>query len=183
MTKKIFEGLEAGDLKRLINPTFSIDEFKSKLGKDADVCVLAFTVAGGKDPATDLVSFAERGYDWVIDADTSSGEGEDGSFLVFIEVERSPDLPARVSEFIEDLTWLSEIEFEAWAFTYYQNKQRHDFTKENVEKVVPLTSESYNKAYGKEAIDSLKAAAGVEVTSKAPVNAHTESIRIAAGLK
>ena len=183
MTKKLFEGLEAGDLKRLLEPTFSIDEFKSKLGKDEDVCVLAFTIKGGKDPALDLVSFAEKGYDWVIDADTSSGEGEDGSFLVFIEIERSPKLPRRVGEFIEDLTWLSEIEVDQWNFTYYQNKQHHALTIENLEKVVPLTAMAYNKAYGKEAIDSLKAVAGVEVKSKAPVNAHTESVRVAAGLK
>lgn len=183
MTKKIFEGLEAGDLKRLVDTNISIDEFKSKLGKDKDICVLAFTVYGGKDPALDVVSFAEKGYEWVVDADTSSGEDDDGNFLVFIELDRTESIPDQVCELIEDMTWLTEIEFGEWTFNYQKSSQRHELNKDNLRNNIPLTPESYDKEYGKEAIDSLKAAAGVEVTTKAPVNSHTESIRVAAGLK
>ena len=35
----LFEGLEQGDLKRLVHPELHIDEFKSKLGDDCDVVV------------------------------------------------------------------------------------------------------------------------------------------------
>ena len=51
---------------------------------------------------------------------------------------------------------------------------------------IPLTPEDYNKKYGEkesdEELDALKAAAGVEVTTKAPKNEYTESLRIAAGI-
>ena len=67
------ENLEEGDLKRLVHDELHIDEYKSKMGDDADVCVISFKVAG-KEPAIDLVSFIEKGYDWVLDADGSSGE-------------------------------------------------------------------------------------------------------------
>ena len=69
---QLHEGLEQGDLARLIDSVYSIDEFKSKMGDDADIIVLAFT-AGDKGPAQDLMNFIEKGYDWVLDGDVSSG--------------------------------------------------------------------------------------------------------------
>jgi hypothetical protein len=48
-----------------------------------------------------------------------------------------------------------------------------------------LTTEKYIKQVGDttQELDSLRTAAGVAVTTKAPVNSFTESLRIAAGLK
>jgi len=72
MTRILRESLEHGDLKRLVHDELHVDEFKSKLGDDHDVVVVSFKVAG-KEPANDIVSFVEKGYEWVIDADVSSG--------------------------------------------------------------------------------------------------------------
>jgi len=71
--KLLRENLEMGDLARLVHNELHIDEYKSKMGTDADVCVISFKVAG-KEPSADLVSFIEKGYDFVLDADVSSGE-------------------------------------------------------------------------------------------------------------
>ena len=92
---QLFEGLEKDDLARLVFPELHIDEFKSKMGDDADIIVLSFLV-DGKEPATDLMNFIERGYDWVFDADISSGELDDGQYLVFVELERNPEAAAEV---------------------------------------------------------------------------------------
>jgi len=54
--QQLNEGLEQGDLKRLVHDELHIDEFKSKLGKDEDVAVVSFKV-DSKQPAEDLVSF------------------------------------------------------------------------------------------------------------------------------
>ena len=75
------EGLEKGDLARLVHNELHIDEYKSKMGNDEDMVVVSFKV-GGKDPAIDLVNFIEKGYDWVVDADTSAGEMEDGDYKI-----------------------------------------------------------------------------------------------------
>jgi len=83
------EGLEQGDLDRLVHNKLHVDEFKSKMGSDADIIVLSFKV-DGKEPARDLMNFIERGYDWILDADISSGELDDGQYLVFAELERDP---------------------------------------------------------------------------------------------
>ena len=47
------EGLQAGDLEGVVSNKFSIDQFKSKMGEDANIVVLAFTV-DSLAPAKDL---------------------------------------------------------------------------------------------------------------------------------
>ena len=56
--------MEWGDLDRLVIPEMHIDEFKSRMGDDADVIVLSFKLKD-KEPANDLMMFIERGYEWV----------------------------------------------------------------------------------------------------------------------
>lgn len=178
------ENLEFGDLKRLVHTELHIDEYKSKMGDDADVCVLSFKVSG-KEPSTDLVNFIEKGYDWVLDADVSSGEKEGGDYLVFVEIDRTPKLPDQIVELLSDIMNLTEQDLSEWRFNYRKSTHEQSIEKENLARIVPLTPEDYSKKYDREQeeIDSLKTAAGVEVTTKAPKNEYTESLRIAAGLR
>ena len=173
-----------GDLKRLIHPELHIDEYKSKMGDDADVCVVSFKVAG-KEPSMDLVSFIEKGYDYVLDADVSSGEKEGGDYLVFVELDRTPELPKQIIEIMQDLMNLTEQELDDWRVRYQKSLIDYDLTEQSLAGVIPLTPEAYNKKYQKdtEELDALKTAAGVEVTTTAPKNEFTESLRIAAGLR
>lgn len=179
--QQLNEGLEQGDLKRLVHPELHIDEFKSKLGKDEDVAVVSFKVTS-KEPAEDLVSFCEKGYSFVIDADVSSGEMSDGSYIVFVEIERSPELPAQIMEILDDLMNVTEQDVGDWRVRYHKSSTDHELTKESLSSLVPLTPEAYKQKYGKEDIDKLKAAAGVKVDTKAPKNDYTESLRAAAGI-
>ena len=55
------ENLEQGDLMRLVNTSLHIDQYKSKMGDDADVCVISFKV-NGKEPGNDMVGFIEKGF-------------------------------------------------------------------------------------------------------------------------
>ena len=66
------EGLKAGDLDGVVSKRFSVDQFKSKMGEDMNIMVLAFTV-DGMAPAKDLERFAETGYKEVLDADATPG--------------------------------------------------------------------------------------------------------------
>lgn len=175
------EGSERGDLARLVQPELHIDEFRSKLGRDEDVCVLSFKVSG-KEPALDLMSFIEKGYSWVIDADTSSGEMDDGDYLVFVEVEREQALAENIMSLMSDIMNLTLQDIEDWKFLYHKDRQYHEVTEENIARIVPDNADEYNKKYGPKAIDDIKTAAGLPVASRAPKNEHTESIRIAAGI-
>ena len=40
------EGLKAGDLDGVVAKRFSVDQFKSKMGDDRNIMVLAFSVDG-----------------------------------------------------------------------------------------------------------------------------------------
>lgn len=176
------EGMEAGDLQRLLHNELHIDEYKSKLGKDEDVCVLSFKIKD-KEPALDLMNFFEKGYDWVIDADLSSGEMPDGDYIVFIEVERTPELPKQIMELMDDTMNLTSQKLSDWRVRYHTNTTDHELSEESLTALIPLNSEQYRKKYGKEDIDKLKAAAGVKVNTTAPKNDFTESLRALAGIK
>jgi hypothetical protein len=195
-SKLLRENLEAGDLNRLIHNELHIDEYKSKMGSDEDVCVISFKVSG-KEPSADLVSFIEKGYDYVLDADVSSGEKEGGDYLVFVELDRTEELPDQIIQIIEDLMNLTEQDLADWRVRYYKSTKDHDLTADVMREIIPLTPEEYSAKYDKEDeevdaeepeditqdLDAMKAVAGVPVTTTAPVNDFTESLRVAAGLK
>jgi len=194
--KLLRENLEMGDLNRLVHNELHIDEYKSKMGTDADVCVVSFKVSG-KEPSADLVSFIEKGYDFVLDADVSSGEKEGGDYLVFVELERTDKLPEQIIEIMKDIMNLTSQKIEEWRVRYYKSVTDHELTKESLSNIIPLTPEEYSAKYDKEDeevdaeepeditkdLDAMKAVAGVPVTTTAPVNDFTESLRVAAGLK
>ena len=150
----LFEGLEAGDLARLIHPELHVDEFKSKLGDDADVVVISFKV-DSKEPANDLVAFVEKGYDWVVDADVSSGEMDDGSYIVFVELDRNEQLAENIVSLLEDMTNLTEQDLEDWRVRYYKSHKETQLSLESLQQLIPDTPEKYQSLYGQEAIDQL----------------------------
>ena len=86
---------------------------------------------------------------------------------------------------IEDILNLTEQELSDWRFKYRKSPDDHDLTEENLERILPLTPEDYNRKYEKEQeeLDALKTAAGVPVDTVAPKNEYTESLRIAAGIR
>ena len=80
--------LRTGDLRNMVSHVVEIDRYKSKMGDDKDVTVLSFTVEN-RDVAKDLMGFIEKGYKYVLDADTSPGELGNGKYKVFAELERT----------------------------------------------------------------------------------------------
>ena len=180
--RNLFEGLETGDLARLIHPELHVDEFKSKLGDDQDVVVLSFKV-DSKEPANDLVAFIEKGYEWVLDADISSGEMDDGSYIVFVELDRGESAPDNIMDLMDDLVNVTDQEISDWRVRYYKAHKETTLSLEALHDLIPLTPEDYEKAYGNTELDKLKAIAGVKVTTKAPKNDLTEWLRNVAGIR
>lgn len=172
----LLEGLELGDLKRLIHPELHVDEFKSKLGDDNDVIVLSFKL-DSKEPAGDLVNFVEKGYEWVLDADISSGEMEDGSYIVFIEMDRCPDAIDNIMSLMEDLMSLTEQSLDDWRVRYFKSHKEKHFSREALEELIPVTPEAYERDYGTNELDKMRAIAGVKIDTKAPKNEFTEALR------
>jgi len=139
----INESLRPNDLRHFVKKVFEIDSFKSKIGNDADVVVLSFTV-DGEDPAKDLENFIEMGYEFVIDADVSTGESDDGTYKVFVEIERNKHVPEQIRELLDGVQKLANLE--TMRFRYFKSFKSQEATLENLEATVPLDKQSYDEA-------------------------------------
>ena len=134
------EGLKAGDLEGVVSKRFSVDQFKSKMGNDRNIMVLAFSV-DGQAPAKDLERFAETGYKEVLDADATPGSLEDGKHRVFIEFARVEAVDQHIRKFLDDLSKLTNIE--TFEFTYHKRTVPFEASAKNLADVLPRTPESY----------------------------------------
>jgi len=136
--------LDPQDLEGRIEDVIHFDEYKPKMGKDDAVIVATFKVFG-KQPAYDLENFIEKGYDWVIDAETSAGEISEGRYIVFVEAERRSSYPKRFMDMISDLKNLTDIN--DWKMVYFD---KPDSKKNPVQKLtmdtisnIPLSPKKY----------------------------------------
>lgn len=179
----IIEGLEKNDLKRLIHDGLHIDEYKSKMGRDEDIVVISFKVTG-REPAEDLVNFIEKGYEWVIDADISSGEMDDGDYIVFVECDRQPEVADEIMEMMKDIMNLTGQDLEEWRVYFRSVPEEQQLSADIIRQYVPLTSEDYFKKFGKsdKTLDEMRSAAGITITTKAPKNEYTQHLRSLAGI-
>jgi hypothetical protein len=105
--------LDYMDLEGQLKDKITIDEYAAKMGKDSDIVTITFTV-NSKLAAQDLVTWFERGYDFVLDASISDGEIETGKWLVFVEMSRRSKVPNRIITLLEDLETLTGIELSDW---------------------------------------------------------------------
>ena len=136
------EGLKAGDLEGVVSSTFSVDQYKSKMGDDRNVMVLAFSV-DGQAPAKDLEHFAETGYKDIMDADATPGTLEDGKHKVFIEFQRKENVDTVIRKFLDDLKKLTNIE--TFNFTYHKRTKPFEASAKNLADVLPRTPEAYSQ--------------------------------------
>ena len=185
------EGLEYGDLSRgLVDSVVNIDRFKSKLGRDEDIVVVGFTVKGN-DPARDLMSFIEKGYEFVIDSDLSTGENNEKRFDVFVEIDRNNEIGNNIIQLIKEVCNLTDNKIEDWQFTYRGNHEKtYPLDEENLMSKIPTSPEDYLKQFPTHDdeddinadIDQLKSIAGLPIKSKAPKDEDMDLIRSQAGL-
>ncbi len=131
------EGLRVEDLKDLVRPKVSIDEYESKIGKDA--IVVGFYV-DDKDPATDLSSFIEKGAGNILDTEVSPAPDDDGNYLVFVEFMRDEKFPEDVEQVLESLAALTGNT--VWQFNAYgHGDEDFDFTLDSITERVRLEEE------------------------------------------
>ena len=136
------EGLKAGDLEGVVSSTFSVDQYKSKMGEDKNILVLAFTV-DGHEPAKDLERFAETGYPTIMDADATPGTMADGKNKVFIEFARKEGVVRNIIGFLEDLKKLANIE--EFSYTYHKGQNPMVVSDATLSEMVPTTPEQYEQ--------------------------------------
>lgn len=183
----LIEGIQFGDLGRLVKPEMTIDEFRSKMGEDKDIVVVGFTVLG-KDPADDMVSFIEKSYDWVLDADISSGETSDGNYLVFVELQRKLEAPKNIYTMLKDLMNLTDQKVDDWSFSYYKEAKTQPVTLENLENTIIKTPKEYEQKTSLDIdesteLNNLRAISGIKVQPTKVTDSMILSIQLAAGIR
>jgi hypothetical protein len=180
MWNSLDEGFEVNDLKLVLEPKLHIDEFQSKIGRDDEISVISFLV-NDKDAASDIVTFFETGYSFILDADISASEIKPGSYLVFVELLRRARIIQQLFKMIEDLSAASGLNKDDWKFRYVTSEKYHPLTKENLKKYVPLSARAYNERVV-EPIDEMKKLSGIPVYESYSKDMVVQTIQHAAGI-
>lgn len=177
-SQPLHEGLQYKDLDGMVKPTIHVDEFSSKMGDDQDVMVLSFFVRD-KQAAKDLVSWFEKGYDFVLDADRSPGEIKPNRYLVYVEMRRRSSAPQNVEHLLSDLTTLCEHEGSDWMVRY--KDQEFPWSEEAFAKAVPLTPDAY-RANSETDLNEWRVAAGLPVKKIHQSRSDMRELQAAAGI-
>lgn len=149
-------GLKIDDLKFLVLPTISIDEFESKI--DSDALVVAFYVRDD-NPAEDLSQFIESGMYGILDTEVSPGTDEEGNYVVFVEFQRNEEVIDKLETILNSLKPLTGNK--KWHFTYIDgHDQSVDFSPNNVKKFVRLeekenSNDEFNNFFKESMLDHL----------------------------
>jgi hypothetical protein len=153
----LFESLEFKDMEGLLKSTIHVDEFSSKMGDDDDIIVVSFFV---RDPqaAKDLMQWFEKGYDFVLDADRSPGEIKPNRYLVYVELRRRSTAGGNVETLLNDLNTLTEFDVADWTMHYKGKKV--PFSRDEFDRLVPLTPRAYRERYEKD-LNEMRTAAGM----------------------
>ena len=150
MNNKLDEGLEHMDLENRVEPIVHFDEYVPKMGESDNVIVVSFKVMG-KTAAQDLENFMEKGYDWILDAETSPGEISEGNYVVFVEAERRSSFPGVFMSMVEDMSNLTGLKSSDYTMVYYKdsvNEDNAELSEQNIANRIPLSPKKYrdNKA-------------------------------------
>lgn len=139
MRSDVNESIKHNDLRDLIVPLVSIDQYKSKLGEDQNVVVVAFKIKD-KDPSEDLSQYIESGYD-CLDVDVSPGPDSDGIYSIFVELERNSKLFEIIDTMLSDVQHIDNS-IKKWSFICYDNSAVTEWNKENFD--ANVISDSYD---------------------------------------
>jgi hypothetical protein len=132
--------LQTGDLKHMVSKVFEIDSYASKMGDDKNIVTLSFSVKD-KQPAEDLANFLEKGYSFILDADVTAGEQSDGTYKVFVEIQRERGVHDNINELIDGVGKLADIN--SFKFRYYKDFRSKDATLEEFQSNIPDDPENY----------------------------------------
>jgi hypothetical protein len=153
----LFESLEFKDLEGLMKPTIHVDEFSSKMGDDDDIVVISFFLRN-EQAAKDLMSWFEKGYDFVLDADRSPGEIKSNRYLVYVEIRRRSTAGGNVDQLLHDLNTLTEFQPDDWIMHY--KGEEVPFSRDTFDRLVPLTPRDYRERYEAD-LNEMRSVAGL----------------------
>jgi len=142
---KLTEGLRENDLRDLLIPLISIDEYESKIGAADEVLVMGFFVES-EDGADDLSRFINRSANEKLDTDVSPAPTESGFFVVFVEIKRDANAYKAITAILDEIQNIVNIGEEEWTFKGYQTDEVRPFNETTFNEAVRIyqpTHESF----------------------------------------
>ena len=177
------ESLNYLDMENQMFPLISVDEYAAKMGEDKDVVTLTFMVKS-KLVAEDLVTWFERGYDFILDASISEGELEPNKWLVFVEMERRSWVARRIIGIIKDLKTLTGLDESEWTINI--DGEEYPLELEIMKQKIILNPAKYQiekEDEIEEEINEMRLQAGLDYKeSETPKDEYIKNIQAAAGI-
>jgi len=173
------EGLNYQDLAGMMKPTIHIDEFSAKMGEDDEIVVISFYVRD-QQAAVDLVNWFEKGYDFVMDSDTSPGEIKPNRYLVYVELKRRSTTANKIQEILDDFSTLTEYKnADSWSMTYRGKEM--PWSVETFNKLVPTSPHAYREELEAD-LNEMRIASGLETKQIYEREADVQQLQSAAGI-
>lgn len=167
MKQLLVEGFDYHDLVGQVIPEVQVDEYSAKMGSDDDIVTVSFTVKG-QQVGDDLVDWLERGYPWVLDAQTSEGEITPGKWLVFVELDRRTSVPERIIQMIDDMETLTDLPLDKWTVIVDDEELKPD--EAVLKSKIILSPHLYREKYGaeddEEGLNEMRNLSGIEAKKK-----------------
>lgn len=177
--------LDYMDLEGQLNDKITIDEYAAKMGKDSDIVTITFTT-NSKLAAKDLVTWFERGYDFVLDASVSDGEIEPGKWLVFVEMDRRSKVPERIITLLEDLETLTDMAVSDWTVEIDGNE--YEASEEIMKEKMILNPNEYEDKKDSEddendeELNEMRLRAGLDVKTTYVEDEYIKNLKAIAGM-
>ena len=175
------ESLNYLDMENQVIPIVSVDEYAAKMGADEDIVTVTFMVKS-KLVAEDLVTWFERGYDFILDASISEGELEPNKWLVFVEMERRSWVARRLLGLVRDMETLTGMPVE----DYTLNIDGEDYPLEldiMKQKIILNPAKYEIEKNVDEELNEMRLKAGLDhKESDKPKDEYIKSIQAAAGI-
>lgn len=168
------------DLQDQVKDVITVDEYAAKMGKDSDIVTITFTT-NSKLAAKDLVTWFERGYDFVLDASVSDGEIEPGKWLVFVEMDRRSKVPSRICKLLGDLETLTGLKLTDWSVEI--EGDQFDASEEILSQKIVLNPNEYKLEKEKdEKLNEFRELAGIDVKTTYVADEYIKNLKAIAGL-
>lgn len=180
MNRILTEGLDYEDMQGQVEPKVTVDEYAAKMGKDKDIVTVTFVV-NSKLAGDDLVSWFERGYDFVLDASVSEGEIEPNKYLVFVEMNRRLAVPERIIELLDDLQTLTGLKLKDW--TVEVDDETYDADIDILKQVIILNPNEYKiEEEQEEELNEMRTIANLSTKKIHSDNEYITKIKTMAGM-
>ena len=168
------------DMDGQISDKITVDEYAAKMGKDKDIVTITFKV-NSELAANDLVTWFERGYDFVLDASVSDGEIEPGTYLVFVEMERRSRVPERIIRLLSDLETLTGFKLKDWIVEI--ENETYDADESVIRQAMILNPNEYKMEKEKdEKLNEYRQLAGLATKPLYKEDAYIRKIKTMAGM-